>query len=68
MDMGHGEFDEERANKPADEKSDTEKKFLKDLYNFMKKSDSPIERIPNLGFKQSNYTYDTFFHYSVFNI
>uniref|UniRef100_A0A3Q3WL96 ARID domain-containing protein n=1 Tax=Mola mola TaxID=94237 RepID=A0A3Q3WL96_MOLML len=38
--------------KKKKKKSDTEKKFLKDLYNFMKKGDSPIERIPNLGFKQ----------------
>lgn len=68
MDMAHGEFDVERPNEAADEKSDAEKKFLKDLYNFMKKRDSPIERIPNLGFKQSNYTSDTFFHFSVFNI
>lgn len=29
-----------------------EREFLKDLYIFMKKRDTPIERIPNLGFKQ----------------
>ncbi|KAM7392528.1 hypothetical protein PAMA_007579 [Pampus argenteus] len=29
-----------------------EEQFLKDLYLFMKKRDTPIERIPHLGFKQ----------------
>lgn len=29
-----------------------EEQFLKHLYLFMKKRDTPIERIPNLGFKQ----------------
>lgn len=31
----------------------TEESFLKDLYLFMKQRDTPIERIPHLGFKQS---------------
>uniref|UniRef100_A0A4W4FWV7 ARID domain-containing protein n=1 Tax=Electrophorus electricus TaxID=8005 RepID=A0A4W4FWV7_ELEEL len=30
----------------------TEESFLKDLYFFMKQRDTPIERIPHLGFKQ----------------
>uniref|UniRef100_A0A3Q3K6I2 ARID domain-containing protein n=1 Tax=Monopterus albus TaxID=43700 RepID=A0A3Q3K6I2_MONAL len=30
----------------------TEEQFHKDLYVFMKKRNTPIERIPNLGFKQ----------------
>uniref|UniRef100_A0A8C2ASA5 AT-rich interaction domain 6 n=1 Tax=Cyprinus carpio TaxID=7962 RepID=A0A8C2ASA5_CYPCA len=30
----------------------TEETFLKDLYLFMKQRDTPIERIPHLGFKQ----------------
>uniref|UniRef100_A0A8C6UH30 ARID domain-containing protein n=1 Tax=Neogobius melanostomus TaxID=47308 RepID=A0A8C6UH30_9GOBI len=30
----------------------TEEQFLKDLYLFMKKRDTPIERIPHLGFRQ----------------
>ncbi|XP_076844997.1 AT-rich interaction domain 6 [Brachyhypopomus gauderio] len=30
----------------------TEEGFLKDLYFFMKQRDTPIERIPHLGFKQ----------------
>ncbi|CAG05230.1 unnamed protein product, partial [Tetraodon nigroviridis] len=34
--------------------SEAEKQFLKDLYSYMKKRGSPIERIPNLGFKQSD--------------
>ncbi|KAI3362124.1 hypothetical protein L3Q82_012451, partial [Scortum barcoo] len=50
MDMAHGEIQEERTKEPADEI--TEKVFLKDLHLFMKKRDTPIERIPNLGFKQ----------------
>uniref|UniRef100_A0AAY4ETC4 ARID domain-containing protein n=1 Tax=Denticeps clupeoides TaxID=299321 RepID=A0AAY4ETC4_9TELE len=29
-----------------------EEKFLKDLYQFMSQRDTPIERIPHLGFKQ----------------
>lgn len=31
----------------------TEESFLKDLHFFMKQRDTPIERIPHLGFKQS---------------
>ncbi|XP_057216882.1 AT-rich interaction domain 6 [Triplophysa rosa] len=30
----------------------TEESFLKDLYVFMKQRDTPIERVPHLGFKQ----------------
>lgn len=55
MDMAHREIQEDRTNDSMEESSETEKWFLKDLYNFMKKRDTPIERIPNLGFKQSNY-------------
>ncbi len=33
----------------------TEESFLKDLYLFMKQKDTPIERIPHLGFKQSEW-------------
>lgn len=54
MDMAHREIQEERTNDSMGETSETEKRFHKDLYNFMKKRDTPIERIPNLGFKQSN--------------
>ncbi|XP_027004028.1 AT-rich interaction domain 6 [Tachysurus fulvidraco] len=32
----------------------TEESFIKDLYFFMKQRDTPIERIPHLGFKQIN--------------
>uniref|UniRef100_A0A8C7YTH8 ARID domain-containing protein n=1 Tax=Oryzias sinensis TaxID=183150 RepID=A0A8C7YTH8_9TELE len=47
----------EQTKLPEDETRDqmediTEEQFLKDLYIFMKKRDTPIERIPNLGFKQ----------------
>ncbi|KAM4527489.1 AT-rich interaction domain 6 [Odontesthes bonariensis] len=48
--MAHKEFQEERNNDPLGEM--TEGQFLKNLYLFMKKRDTPIERIPNLGFKQ----------------
>lgn len=41
----------ERSKEPME--NVTEEQFLKDLYLFMKKRDSPIERIPHLGFKQS---------------
>ena len=33
----------------------SEEAFLKDLYLNMKKRDTPIERVPHLGFKQSKY-------------
>lgn len=32
-----------------------EENFLKELYLFMKSRDTPIERIPHLGFKQSEW-------------
>ncbi|XP_042365387.1 AT-rich interaction domain 6 [Plectropomus leopardus] len=50
MEMAHREITQERSKEPAEEI--TEERFLKDLYLFMKKRDTPIERIPNLGFKQ----------------
>lgn len=50
MEMAHREFQEERTKEPVEEI--TEEQFLKDLYLFMKKRDTPIERIPHLGFKQ----------------
>ncbi|KAK1883811.1 AT-rich interactive domain containing protein 5B [Dissostichus eleginoides] len=50
MEMAQREILEQRTKDPAEEI--TEEKFLKDLYLFMKKRDTPIERIPNLGFKQ----------------
>ena len=53
--MAHIEFQEERNKGPLEEM--TEEQFLKNIYLFMKKRDTPIERIPNLGFKQSTYTY-----------
>lgn len=48
--MAQREILEQRTKDPAEEI--TEEKFLKDLYLFMKKRDTPIERVPNLGFKQ----------------
>ncbi|KAF1377783.1 hypothetical protein PFLUV_G00204320 [Perca fluviatilis] len=50
MEMAHREIREERTKEPVEEM--TEEQFLSDLYMFMKKKDTPIERIPNLGFKQ----------------
>ncbi|KAM9734421.1 AT-rich interaction domain 6 [Menidia menidia] len=50
--MAHQDFEEERPKDPSEEM--TEEQFLKNLYNFMRKRDTPIERIPNLGFKQIN--------------
>uniref|UniRef100_A0A3B4AW41 ARID domain-containing protein n=1 Tax=Periophthalmus magnuspinnatus TaxID=409849 RepID=A0A3B4AW41_9GOBI len=44
------EIQEERGNRPTEDI--TEEHFLKELYLFMKKRDTPIERIPHLGFKQ----------------
>lgn len=55
MEMAHEEIQEERTKDQVEEI--TEEKFLKDLYLFMKKRDTPIERIPHLGFKQSTYEY-----------
>ncbi|KAK9532320.1 hypothetical protein VZT92_009709 [Zoarces viviparus] len=48
--MAQAEILQERTKMPVEEM--TEKQFLKDLYTFMKKRDTPVERIPNLGFKQ----------------
>ncbi|XP_005454544.1 AT-rich interaction domain 6 [Oreochromis niloticus] len=49
VNMAHNEF-KERPKELVEEI--TEEQFLKDLYLFMKKRDTPIERIPHLGFKQ----------------
>uniref|UniRef100_A0A8C3A573 ARID domain-containing protein n=1 Tax=Cyclopterus lumpus TaxID=8103 RepID=A0A8C3A573_CYCLU len=49
--MAQTEIQQERTKKSEEQMS--EEKFLIDLYRFMKKRDTPIERIPNLGFKQS---------------
>lgn len=51
--MAYGAFNDWTDGGPVKEISEAEELFLKDLYNYMKKRDSPIERIPNLGFKQS---------------
>ncbi|KAA8584352.1 AT-rich interaction domain 6 [Etheostoma spectabile] len=50
IEMAHTEIQEEISKEPL--KDMTEEQFLKDLYLFMKTKDTPIERIPNLGFKQ----------------
>ncbi|KAL7844182.1 hypothetical protein SRHO_G00227210 [Serrasalmus rhombeus] len=44
---------EKKNGEKGEEREDaTEESFLKDLYFFMKQRDTPIERIPHLGFKQ----------------
>uniref|UniRef100_A0A3B3VIF7 Uncharacterized LOC106955578 n=1 Tax=Poecilia latipinna TaxID=48699 RepID=A0A3B3VIF7_9TELE len=52
--MAQVEVQDESTKKPMEEI--TEEQFLKNLYLFMKKRDTPIERIPNLGFKQNKQT------------
>uniref|UniRef100_A0A672IKD0 AT-rich interaction domain 6 n=1 Tax=Salarias fasciatus TaxID=181472 RepID=A0A672IKD0_SALFA len=48
--MEKQDFQERQPKQPIKEM--TEEQFLKDLYIFMRKRDTPIERIPHLGFKQ----------------
>ncbi|MCJ8741244.1 hypothetical protein PDJAM_G00068470 [Pangasius djambal] len=48
------EQDEQKEKTGEKTESMTEEGFLKDLYFFMKQRDTPIERIPHLGFKQIN--------------
>lgn len=50
MDMVKADVQELRPQEPTKEM--TEQQFLKELYLFMRKRDTPIERIPHLGFKQ----------------
>ena len=38
---------------PKSNMSDEERVFLKNLYKFMATRNSPIDRLPSLGFKQS---------------
>ncbi|KAI5612747.1 AT-rich interaction domain 6, partial [Silurus asotus] len=46
--------DEQKEKRRERTESMTEESFLKDIYFFMKQRDTPIERIPHLGFKQIN--------------
>uniref|UniRef100_A0A671MPZ1 Uncharacterized LOC107665214 n=1 Tax=Sinocyclocheilus anshuiensis TaxID=1608454 RepID=A0A671MPZ1_9TELE len=46
------EQDGPQENRSEQGEEMTEESFLKDLYLFMKQRDTPIERIPHLGFKQ----------------
>uniref|UniRef100_G3PTH8 ARID domain-containing protein n=3 Tax=Gasterosteus aculeatus TaxID=69293 RepID=G3PTH8_GASAC len=48
--MEQTRIQQEKPKKPVEEMIEDE--FLKDLYMFMRKRETPIERIPNLGFKQ----------------
>lgn len=54
--MVYSAFKDWTASEPLSETTEAQKLFLRELYSYMKKMDSPIERIPNLGFKQSNDT------------
>lgn len=54
--MVYSAFKDWAASEPLSETAEAEKLFLRELYSYMKKMDSPIERIPNLGFKQSKDT------------
>ena len=47
------EKDEKREEESSKESDAEEQAFLEALYEYMKDRDSPIERIPFLGFKQS---------------
>uniref|UniRef100_A0A673LA69 Uncharacterized LOC107719083 n=1 Tax=Sinocyclocheilus rhinocerous TaxID=307959 RepID=A0A673LA69_9TELE len=46
------EQDGPQENRSEQGEEMTEESFLKDIYLFMKQRDTPIERIPHLGFKQ----------------
>ncbi|XP_069024245.1 AT-rich interaction domain 6 [Embiotoca jacksoni] len=50
VEMADGECREGRTKEPVEEI--TQDQFLKELYLLMKRRDTPIERIPHLGFKQ----------------
>lgn len=50
--MSHKAIPQNRDDNHGPRDDVTEENFLKDLYLFMKKRDTPIERIPHLGFKQ----------------
>ncbi|XP_029460161.1 AT-rich interactive domain-containing protein 5A-like isoform X1 [Rhinatrema bivittatum] len=45
---------EEEGDKQLDQEREEEQTFLVNLYNFMKERNTPIERVPHLGFKQIN--------------
>lgn len=47
------EKEEKKEEDPSEESRAEEQAFLVDLYKYMKDRDTPIERIPFLGFKQS---------------
>lgn len=45
--------DERKDEETSEESRAEEQSFLVELYKYMKERDTPIERIPFLGFKQS---------------
>lgn len=47
------EKDEKKVEETSEETRAEEQAFLVSLYKYMKERDTPIERIPFLGFKQS---------------
>ncbi|XP_010875939.2 AT-rich interaction domain 6 [Esox lucius] len=44
--------EEKQDNRPSEQEEELGETFLKELYTYMKKRNTPIERIPHLGFKQ----------------
>ncbi|XP_053731908.1 AT-rich interactive domain-containing protein 5B [Synchiropus splendidus] len=48
------ETEEKKEEDVSDESREEEQSFLVELYKYMKERDTPIERIPFLGFKQIN--------------
>lgn len=48
--MAHAGIRDDRGQRRCEDVA--EEQFLKDLYLYMKKRDTPIERVPHLGFKQ----------------
>lgn len=49
------EKEENREEETSEESRAEEQTFLVELYKYMKERDTPIERIPFLGFKQSEW-------------
>lgn len=49
--------EEKKEEDTSEEGRAEEQAFLVDLYKYMKDRDTPIERIPFLGFKQSEYAF-----------
>lgn len=53
MEEKEEEKEERSEDETSEESREEEQAFLVELYKYMKERDTPIERIPFLGFKQS---------------